>query len=111
VVGNPSPSVVRSIIGTHAPLLLEVMDALKAKFNAKLVHLSVPKADLEIGQKDRYGEDAIERSFRPWIPEVDTVAEAREYAEQKARSRAQTAEFKRQSTRARTPRRIAGKPK
>lgn len=100
-MSNPSPAVVRSIIAKHEPKLLEFMDAAKEKFNARLVALTVPQAQLTLGDQSKYGSDAIERNYSPWLPDTDTVQEAREWARLKAQGRATEAERARVSSRGR----------
>lgn len=67
------------------------MDALKEKFNAKLVALTVPAAGLVLGDQSKHSPEAVQRDYVSWVPNTDTVAEAREWAETKAKSRAQQA--------------------
>lgn len=100
-MSNPSPVVVRSIIKQHEPKLLEFMDAAKEKFNARLVSLTVPKTGLTLGDQSKYGASGVAEHYVPWIPNTDTVAEAKEWARLKAEGRATEAERARVSTRGR----------
>lgn len=76
-MSGPSVAVIRSLLSTHSPAFLGVIDALKEKFSARLVTLEIPASGLSLGDRSKYdsmhawesGAKAGPKDWKPAAPE------------------------------------------